>query len=175
MKCLSLLLAVLALSCGQNQKNDEAATAAKEEARIEYLISSLHEGFARAYNEGGVDTDSLMDVYFDRGVQYVAPWGWTEPIDSTKARLRNAMKHVKDYTARIEALHVRVFGRAGYAYFILRQNTTVDGTLLEEYLPTTFILEQRDAVWKIVHAHRSTDYQTFEQWIAMQKKNIAGK
>jgi hypothetical protein len=175
MKYFPILFAVLVLSCSQNRQNDEIAAAAKERARVEYLISSLHEGFARAYNEGGVNTDSLMGVYFDEGVQYVTPWGWTEPIDSTKARLANALTHVKDYNARIEALQVKVFGHMAYAFFILRQNTTVDGTLLEEYLPTTFILEQRNAVWKIVHAHRSTDYQTFEQWIAMQKKNTAGK
>ena len=45
-----------------------------------------------------------------------------------------------------------------YAFFIFRQGTNVDGTLLEEYLPPTLVLERRETGWKIVHAHRSTDF-----------------
>ena len=76
---------------------------------------------------------------------------------------------MKDYSAHIEALQVKSYGDGAYAFFILRQSTKVDGTLLEEYLPTTIVLERRETGWKIVHAHRSMDYETFQQYIAMQK------
>jgi hypothetical protein len=174
MKYEVVFLAILSLSCAKQESRNNAETNPGDIAQIHQLISSFHEGLSHAYNEGGISTDSLIDACFEQGTQYVAPWGWTEPIDSTKARLRKAVLHVKDYSARVEALQVRSFGTAAYAFFILRQHTTVDGMPLDEYLPTTFVLERRDQVWKIVHAHRSTDYQTFEQWIAMQKKKDGG-
>jgi hypothetical protein len=175
MKIRLLFLALLLVSCGKKETRDEGTVASKDAAQIEELVASFHRGLGQAYNEGGINTDSLIDAYFEKGIQYIAPWGWTEPIDSTKSRLRNAVNHVKDYSARVEALDVKMFGSGAYAFFILRQNTSVDGMLLEEYLPTTFVFERRAAGWKIVHAHRSTDYQTFEQWIAMQKKKSITK
>jgi hypothetical protein len=66
---------------------------------------------------------------------------------------------------------VKTYGEGAFAFFVLRQSTRVDGVRLEEYLPTTLILERRGTGWKIVHAHRSTDYETFQQYIAMQKKS----
>jgi hypothetical protein len=175
MKFRLLVCALVMFSCGKKEMKDQAATAAQGEAQIEEMISSLHQGFARAYNERGINTDSLIDAYYDKGIRYVAPWGWTEPIDSTKARLRNAAAHVKDYRAHIEGLQVKVYGDGAFAFFILRQSTNVDGTNLDEYLPTTFVLERRETGWKIVHAHRSTDYETFEQYIAMQKKKSGSR
>jgi hypothetical protein len=80
------------------------------------------------------------------------------------------MPHIRDFDNRIENLVVKVYGDGAYAGFILRQTYTVDGRLLEEYLPTTLILERRGEGWKIVRIHRSTDYETFEQWVGLQKK-----
>ena len=170
-----LICALLLFSCGKQETQNQASFSAQSEAQIEELVSSLYQGFARAYNEGGINTDSLIDAHYDKGIHYVTSWGWTEPIDSTKARLRNALAHVKDYSASIEGLQVKTYGEGAYAFFILRQNTKVDGTLLEEYLPTTLVLERRETGWKIIHAHRSTDYETFDQYIAMQKKKGGGK
>lgn len=175
MKFRLLICALLSVSCGKHDAQDQARATAQGEAQLEELISSLYRGFASAYNERGINTDSLIDAYFDKGTQYVAPWGSTEPIDSTKARLRSAGTHVKDYSAHIEAMKSKTYGDVAFAFFILRQNTTVDGTLLEEYLPTTFVLERRGAGWKVVHAHRSTDYETFEQYVAMQKMKNRSK
>lgn len=175
MKTRLLICALVALSCGKNDVQDQARATAQAEAQIQEMISSLYSGFTRAYNDGGVNTDSLIDAYYDKDVHYVTSWGWTEPIDSTKARLRYAAAHVKNYTPHIESLQVKSYGDGAYAFFILRQTTTVDGTLLEEYLPTTFVLERRGTGWKIVHAHRSTDYETFQQYIAMQKQKSGSK
>jgi ketosteroid isomerase-like protein len=172
MKFRLMVCALVMLSCGKKELEDQASQADKSEAQIKEMISSLYQGFARAYNEGGISTDSLIDSYFDKGVYYVTPWGWTEPIDTTKARLQTAAPHVREYSAHLESLKAKTYGDGAYAFFILRQGTKVDGTLLEEYLPTTFVLERRGAGWKIVHAHRSTDYQTFEQYIVMQKKSV---
>lgn len=136
------------------------------------MISSLYQGFAPACNEGGVNTDSLIGACYDKGIHYVTSWGWTEPIDSTKACLRNTAAHVKDYNAHVESLQVKTFGDGAYAFFILLQRTTVDGMVLEEYLPTALVFE-RQTGWKIVHAHPSPDYETFEQYIVMQKRKVA--
>jgi hypothetical protein len=174
MKLGLLVCALLMFSCGKKETQDQARSTDHGEAQIEEMISSLYQGFARAYNQGGINTDSLIDAYYDRGIHYVTSWGWTEPIDSTKARLRNAAAHVKDYNAHIEGLQVKAYGDGAYAFFILRQTTNVDGTILDEYLPTTFVLERHETGWKIVHAHRSTDYETFQQYIAMQKKTSGG-
>jgi len=175
MKIRLLVCALVMFSCGKNEVQEQTRPAAQGEAQIQEMISSLYNGFARAYNEGGINTDSLIDVYYDKGIHYVTSWGWTEPIDTTKARLRNATAHVKDYSAHIEGLQVKTYGDGAYAFFILRQSTNVDGTLLEEYLPTTLVLERRGTGWKIVHAHRSTDYETFEQYIAMQKNKSGSR
>jgi len=175
MKITILICALILISCGKKEMQEKTSSAAQGEAQIEEMISSLYNGLTRAYNVGGVNTDSLVDAYYDHGTHYVTSWGWTEPIDTTKARLRNAMAHVKDYSVHIEGLQVKTYGEGAYAFFILRQNTQVDNMLLDEYLPTTLVLERRGTGWKIIHVHRSTDYETFEQYIAMQKNRSVNK
>jgi hypothetical protein len=164
---------VLFVSCSGRDAKQPIRSAAQDESLIRNMIVSLQATLAKAYNVGGIDTDSLMDAYYEKDIYYVTPWGSSEPLDSTKARLRSAMPHVKDFDDSIENLEVKVYGDGAYAGFILRQNYTVDGVLLEEYLPTTLILERRGDGWKIVRLHRSTDYETFQQWIALQKKREA--
>jgi hypothetical protein len=175
MKISLVLIALTMFSCGQKETQDQKRPSTQDETQIEEMILTLYKGYTRAYNDGGIDTDSLIDAYYDKGIRYVTSWGWTEPIDSTKSRLRNARAHVKNYSARVEDLEVKSYGTGACAFFILRQNTSLDGTLLEEYLPTTLVLERKESGWKIVHAHRSTDYETFQQYIAMQKPKSAAK
>jgi len=175
MKYWLFLCSLVLLSCSSNEKKVPAPLPAQDIAQIEEKIGNLYGGISRAYNGGGLDTDSLFDACFERDVLYVTPWGWTEPLDSTKARLRNALPHVADYNYRIESMQVKPFGNAAYAFFVLRQNYEVDGSPLEEYLPTTMVLERRGADWKIVHVHRSTDYQTIQQYVALQQKRDAKK
>ena len=160
----------LLASCTGGDTKRPLHSAAQDEAVIRNLITSLNATLAKAYNGGGINTDSLMDAYYDKDIYYVTPWGSSEPLDSTKARLRNAIPHIRDFDNRIENLEVKVYGDGAYAGFILRQTYTVDGHLLEEYLPTTLVLERRGEIWKIVRAHRSTDYETFQQYINIQKQ-----
>ncbi len=164
--CLLLIVA----GCAQKEEKEAIVPAAQNESEIKDMISSLHASLTKAYNGGAMNTDSLMEAYYDEGADYVTPWGWTEPLDTTKARLRRAVPRIKEYESRVENLDVKAYGDGAYAAFILRQNYTVDGNPLEEYLPTTFILEKREQRWKIVRVHRSTDFETFRQYVALQQK-----
>jgi hypothetical protein len=47
--------------------------------------------------------------------------------------------------------------------------------VLDEYLPTTFVFERRGDRFLIVHAHRSTDVQTLQQYLEKSRKPAAGK
>lgn len=170
MKFTLLLCSLLMISCSQKETKEPPRPTTQDEARIEEMIGSLFSGLARAYDGSGTNTDSLIDAYYEKDVRYVTPWGWTELLDTTKARLRNAVHHVKDLEHSIEIVQVKSYGDAAYAFFILRQNYLVDGKRLEEYIPTTLVFERRGSGWKIVHAHRSTDYQTMQQYVALQKK-----
>ncbi len=169
--CCSLLL----VSCGKDKSQEQMQSAATDEAQIESMVRTMYAGLARAYNEGGVNTDSLFEANYEKDVRYVTAWGSTEPIDSTKARLKNALSHIKDFDHRIESMHVKSYGGAAYAFFILRQQYTVDGSMLDEYLPTTFVLERRGSSWKIVHVQRSTDYETMQQYVSIQQRREAKK
>ncbi len=175
MKTCLLLFSLVLISCSSKENHDPAPPPLQDSAQIEERIAGLYTGLSQAYNGGGLNTDSLFDAYFERDVRYVTAWGWTEPLDSTKARLRNAIRHVKDFSYRIESMQVKSYGTAAYAFFVLRQNYQVDGNLLQEYLPTTLVLERHGGEWKIVHAHRSTDYETIQQYVALQQKRDAKK
>lgn len=175
MKFGILICALLLVSCGKHETPEQKPATVNDGAQIEEMVSRLYAGMERAYNDGSANSDSLINANYDKDVLYITPWGWTEPLDSTKARLRNACGHVRDYSHRIESLQVKVFGDAAYAFFILRQQYTVDGGQLDEYLPTTFVLERRGAGWKIIHAHRSTDYETIQQYVALQQQRASKK
>ena len=51
----------------------------------------------------------------------------------------------------------------------------VDGGQLDEYLPTTLVLQRDEKHWKIIHAHRSTDYETMQQYVALQQQRDSKK
>jgi hypothetical protein len=170
MKLTFVLCLLVLVSCSGRDTKEPIRSVAQDESTISGIVTSLNAKLAKACNGAAVNTDSLMDAYYEPNIYYITPWGWSEPLDSTKARLRRAIPRIKDFENRIENLEIKVYGDGAYASFILRQSYTVDGTLLEEYLPTTLILERRGRAWKIVKAHRSTDYETFQQYIALQKK-----
>jgi ketosteroid isomerase-like protein len=164
-----MILLLLFAGCGQN-KNDNAFDTSKQDVqKIEKEIADYHAALKKAYNHGDVNTDSLMDAYFDKDVYYVTYWGNSEPIDTTKKRIKMALPHISDYDNNYENLTVKVYGDGAYAFFILRQSYKVDGQLLEEYLPTTFVLERRGDRWIIVHAQRTSDYQTMQQLVEMSR------
>jgi hypothetical protein len=175
MKYCLLFCVLFLVSCGNKEPKPQLQSSGQDEAQIQDRIESLYTGLANAYNTGTVNTDSLIDAYYAKDVLYVTPWGWTEPLDTTKARLRNAMSRIKDYQHRIESMKVKSYGNAAYAFFVLRQSYKVNGNPLDEYLPTTLVFERSGSDWKIVHVHRSTDYETISQYAAMQKKQSGGQ
>lgn len=158
-----MIVLFLVVGCGE-KKSDTTFDTAKQDAQIiEKEIADFHAALKKVYNHGYINTDSLMDAYFDHDIYYVTYWGNSEPIDTTKKRLRAALPHVSDYDNRFENLTVKVYGDGAYAFFILRQEYKVDGRLLDEYLPTTYVLERRGDRWHIVHAQRTSDFQTMQQ------------
>jgi len=161
MRILPFILLMALISCVSEKKMKEDVS--EDAAVIESEISDFHQALKHAYNGVPISTDSLMDSFFDKNVYYVTYWGMTEPIDSTKSRLRHAVPGIKDYEYSLENVSVRVYGDGAYAFFILRQTYSLNGILMDEYLPTTYILERNDDRWMVVHSQRSADFQTIQQ------------
>jgi hypothetical protein len=162
MKFFPLFLLFTMISCVSDKKA-QPASPSDDAAVIEREIADFHLALKQAYNGASWNTDSLLDNFFGKDVYYVTYWGMTEPIDSTKSRLRHALTGIKDYDSRIESMKVKVYGDGAYAFFILRQTYTLSGTLMDEYLPTTFIFERQENRWVVVHSQRSADFQTIQQ------------
>ena len=150
-------------ACEREQKNAGYNEAAQDEKQIRDEIANFHAALQRLYSGARINGDSLMDSYFDHDVYYVTYWGTSEPIDSTKSRLRRALPHMKNYENRLESMNAKVFGDGAYAFFILRQKYELNGHLMDEYLPTTWVMERKEGFWKVTHAQRSADLQTIQQ------------
>ncbi len=159
MRILASLFLVLLVSC-DFEKKTELDSRSEDIAFIKREIADFYQALNQAYTGIPMNTDSLFDNYFDKDVYYVTYWGITEPIDSTKSRLRRALPGIKAYKNRLESMNVKVYKDGAYAFFILRQKYLLNGITMDEYLPTTFILERRDDRWMVVHSHRSADFQT---------------
>ena len=156
-----VIAAALLVSC---HKGGPSETVAADQKTIENTINNLYASMKTAYSDGGVNTDSLLNAFYDPEAYYVTPWGTTETMDSTKNRLRAAIGHVSDYDFSIEDLSIKSYGSGASTFFVLRQDYKVDGKERSEYLPTTAILEKRGDGWKIVLSHRSADPETWRQW-----------
>lgn len=169
MRILPLLMLVLLFSCVSEKKTNDNVS--ENASAIEREIVDFHKALKKVYNGVPLNTDSLMDTYFDKNVYYVTYWGTAEPIDSTKLRLRRAVPLIKDYENRLESMNVKVYGDGAYAFFILRQTYVLNGNLMDEYLPTTFILEYRNDRWIVVHSHRSADFPTIQQLLNIVLQN----
>jgi hypothetical protein len=176
MKLFPLFLLFILVSCVSDKKKTSASES-EDVTVIEHEIIDFYQALKRAYNGASINTDSLMDNFFRKDVYYVTYWGMTEPIDSTKSRIRHALPGIKDYDNRIENLSVKVYGDGAYAFFILRQTYALNGVLLDEYLPTTYILERHENQWMVVHSHRSADFQTIQQLmnVAQQREEPVGQ
>ncbi len=169
MKNVLMLSLLFSGACTQN-KNEGAFDTSKQDAQvIEKEIADFHLALKKAYNHEGINTDSLIDAYFDPQAYYVTYWGTSEPIDTMKLRIRSALSHVSGYDNRYESVQVKSYGDGAYAFFILRQEYQVDGRPLEEYLPTTFVFERRGDRWLVVHAQRTSDYETIQQLLSLNQ------
>lgn len=162
MKHVAILMTIVLFSCQSNDPSE--GNTALDRQNIETTIRNLYVSLQKAYTSGSVDTDSLLDFYYDAESYYVTPWATSEIMDSTKSRLRNALGHVKEFDYSIESFNARPYGKGAVVFFVLRQDYKVDGTERSEYLPTTLAMEKRGNTWKIVHAHRSADPETWQQW-----------
>ena len=168
MKYASILMLALMLGCS-SQNKDEAEAAKQDKAVIEQRIAAYHDGLRRALRGGEVSTDKLLDGFFVHDVYYVTYWGVAEPLDSTKARIKRLVGKVSNFESSFENLTVKVYGDGASAFFIQRQKYTVNGATLDEYLPTTYVLERRDGIWMVVHAQRSADFQTIQQQLELAR------
>jgi hypothetical protein len=162
MRIILLVFLFLLVSCSSEKKKSDTSSP-NDVAVIENEITEFHQALKRAYNGVAFDTDSLLDRFFDKDAYYITYWGMAEPIDSTKVRLRHAVKGMNEYDYKIESMQVKVSGDGAYAFFILRQTYALNGVLMDEYLPTTFILERHNDRWLVIHSHRSADFQTIQQ------------
>ena len=173
MRIIASLLLVLFISC-VSEKKKSSGDRSEDAAFIEREISDFYQSLQQAYNGIPMNTDSLMDNFFDKNVYYVTYWGMAEPIDSTKSRLRHALPGIKEYENRLESMNVKVYSGGAYAFFILRQTYSLNGIMMDEYLPTTFILERRDNRWMVVHSQRSADFQTIQHLmeVARQREEL---
>lgn len=157
-----MILVVVLAACQSNDPSPEAL--ALDSKNIETTVRNLYESLEKAYTYGGLDTDSLLDAYYDPSSYYVTPWATAEVIDSTKSRLKSVLSHVTEFYFSIESFSAKSYGKGATAFFVLRQDYKVDGLERSEYLPTTLVLEKRNDTWKIVHSHRSADPETWVQW-----------
>jgi hypothetical protein len=177
LKTLLLFLILLTFVSCVPDKKKAAASGSEDAIMIEQEIADFHQALKRAYNGAIMNMDSLMDNFFGKDVYYVTYWGTSEPIDSTKARLRLALPGMKEYDNRIESMSVKVYGDGAYAFFVLRQTYALNGILMDEYLPTTYIFERLENRWFVVHSQRSADFQTIQQLmnIAQQHQKPANQ
>jgi len=159
-----MILVFVLAACQSSDPSPEVL--ALDSKNIETTVQNLYVSLKKAYTHGGMDTDSLLDAYYDPSSYYVTPWATAEVIDSTKSRLRSALSHVTEYDFSIESFSAKPYGKGATAFFVLRQDYKVDGLERSEYLPTTLVLEKRNDMWKIVHSHRSADPETWAQWFS---------
>ena len=163
------LIVLLACDSAKQQQEEQQMMAVQNESAVKNLILNLHSDLKRIYG-GMVDqVDTMIATYYVPDMYYVTPWGTSETLDSTVTRLKAAIPRVQNYDNSVENLTVNVYGDGAYAFYVFRQNYSIDGFQLEEYLPTTAILEHIDGSWKIVHLQRTTDYQTMQQYVALQQ------
>jgi hypothetical protein len=158
-------------SCGKAVP-DESVIAA-DKAQIEDAVQQYVLGLRRAFRGEAVDPDSLTDALFDPTSAYVTYWGTTEPVDSTKSRLRRSLPLISNYESRAEIMGVHVQGEMGYVFFILRQSYQTPNGAMDEYLPTTFIFRKSDSSWKVIHAHRSADMETLRRYAGAMSDTVS--
>lgn len=155
--CVLLLI----VSC--TQKENVNLPTLQDVQTIERTLIDFHRSLALYYGGEEKNIDSLFSSLFADTAQYVTYWGTTEPIEKTKERIRQARGLLGNYSYRMEIVKIQVFENIAYAFFILRQSYLLQQDTVEEYLPTTFVLQKENARWCVIHAHRSADLETLQQ------------
>jgi len=135
----------------------------EEKEAVEDLIKGYHRILEAAYQGRTVDLAGAFDRVFDAQGRYVTYWGNEEPIDTTRARAIGGVGRVTEYINMVENVESRVYGNGAVVSCIIRQEYMLQGNAIDEFLPTTYVLEKRDGLWKVVFTHRSTDFETIRQ------------
>ncbi len=164
---LLLPLAFLMLGCG----DDGPASGPEEQAAVEEVITHFHRALEAAYAGKKVDLAAEIDRAFDPNARYVTYWGQEEPVDTTRARMLAGVGRVRDYTNAVENIESRIYGEGAVVSCIVRQEYELNGHRVDEFLPTTYVLERRDGAWKVVFAHRSADFQTIQQQLEFTRQH----
>lgn len=166
-----LLMIVLTIGstfvgCG----DQDAASGPEASAAVEQVIIRLHKAIDAAYGGRAVDLGAEVDRAFDPNARLVTYWGVEEPIDTTRARMVGGVGKVKDYSNAVENIETRVYGSGAVLSCIVRQEYELAGHRIDEFLPTTYVLELREGHWEIVFAHRSADFQTIQQQLQITRE-----
>ncbi len=163
--CASVLVLGMSAAWTGCDSGDEDVqqTRARDAKALERQVADYYQTLQRAYHGSGANIDSLNSSLFAKDSYYVTYWGQSEPIDSTTKRMRAALPGMRDYENRVEIMSLKVGGDMAFVFFVLRQTYSLNGRPMDEYLPTTFVFERLTDGWRVVHAHRSADFQTIEQ------------
>ncbi len=151
------ILAVLMLGCQQ------APDAAQEKEAVEEMVKEYHRVLEAAYQGRNVDLAGAYDRLFAPKGRYVTYWGTEEPLDTARARAIGAVGKVTEYVNMVENVESRVWGDGAVVTCIIRQEYMMAGYPIDEFLPTTYILEKQEGAWKVVFTHRSADFETIRQ------------
>lgn len=163
---LLLPMALLAAGCA----DDQSAPGPEAQAAVELVITRFHRALESAYAGKKVDLADEIDRAFDPNARYVTYWGQEEPVDTTRARMLAGVGRVREYTNAVENIESRVYGEGAVVSCIVRQEYELNGHRIDEFLPTTYVLERRDGAWKVVFAHRSADFQTIQQQLQITRE-----
>jgi hypothetical protein len=141
----------------------------QQKETVEDLIKGYHRVLEGAYQGRDVDLAGVYDRVFDLQGRYVTYWGTEEPVDTARARAINGIGRVSGYVNMVENVESRVYGDGAVVSCIIRQEYRFQGYSIDEFLPTTYILEKKDGLWKVVFTHRSADFETIRQQMAIMQ------
>lgn len=162
---MALVCLFVAFAC-----SGPAPDTSADKAAVEKVVTTLHRALEAAYQMKKVDLAKVLDGSFAPDARVVTYWGTEEPYDTTKARMLSGVGKVANYTNAVENIESRVYGAGAVVTCIVRQDYSLSGHEIDEFLPTTYVMEKGDAGWKIVFAHRSADFQTIQQQLTITKQ-----
>ncbi len=165
---LAALILLLIVGC-QNGPDP-----ARDKEAVEEIIKGYHRVLEAAYQGRDADLAGAFDRVFDRKGRYVTYWGTEEPIDTARARAIGGVGKVTEYINMVENVESRVFGDGAVVSCIVRQEYMLNGYPIDEFLPTTYILERQDRLWRVVFTHRSADFETIRQQMELMQKMREG-
>ena len=159
MERLRLFAVMLLLVVGCQQGADPA----QEKEAAEELIKGYHRVLEAAYQGRNVDLAGAFDRVFDSKGRYVTYWGTEEPVDTARVRAVGGIGKVTEYVNMVENVESRIWGDGAVVTCIIRQEYMLQGYAIDEFLPTTYIMEKQDGRWRVVFTHRSADFETIRQ------------